>query len=234
MPLDEEVISRAARFKIDAMEQVLTYQLPAVHRLAVALTGRRAAGSAVARQVLSRSLKFVHTWDAPETVERWFYHHTIQSTRPYADDPPDPRKDVLLLPGTTADLQAVAFVKALRSLPPQQREAYLLTHGEQLPPRPVATAMDCSLDASANHLVVATRTLKDIGGTEYPRLELSVATAYASLTPEGDETVSVARSAIRRHVWPRRIKRILSTALLLAIIAAIAWIVLKVRPTIEF
>ena len=234
MPLDEDIISRAARFKIDAMEQVLTYHRPAVHRLAVALTGRRAAGTAVARKVLARSLRFVHTWDAPETVERWFYHHTIQSTRPYAGDPPDPRKDVLLLPADMADLQAIAFVKALRSLPPQQREAYLLTHGEQLPPRPVATAMDCSLDASANHLVVATRTLKEIGGADYPRLESAVATAYASLTPEGDETVSVARSAIRRHVWPRRIKSLIGIALLVGFIAAGAWIAIKFRATIDF
>ena len=205
MPLDEDLLARAARFKIPAIEAVLT-----------------------------QALRFTATWDDPAKVERWFYHHTIQSTRPFADRPPDPRKDAILPQGASADVHALAFVKALRSLPAQQREAFLLTHGEQLGPRPVATAMDCSLDASANHLVVATRTLKEIGGADYPRLELAIATAYAALTPTGDETLPLVRSAINRHVWPRRIRRVGSALLILAMLGALAWAAWKVYPMIDY
>jgi DNA-directed RNA polymerase specialized sigma24 family protein len=234
VPLDEALLARAAAFKIPAIEAVLTHYRPAVHRVAVALTGRHREGAAITRAVLMQAVRFARTWDDPAKVERWFYHHTIQSTRPFADRPPEPLKDALLPDGAASGPQAIAFVRALRSLPAQQREAFLLTHGEQLDPRPVATAMDCSLDASANHLVVATRTLKGIGGADYPRLELAVATAYASLTPAGDETLPLVRSAIRRSVWPPRIKRLVSALVMLVFLGALACAAWKVYPMIDW
>jgi DNA-directed RNA polymerase specialized sigma24 family protein len=233
MPLAPETIDEAARFKIPAVERVLSFYRPAVHRLAVGLTGRDKAGAAVARRVLARSLDFARSWDDPSKVERWFYHQTILIARPYCANPPDTRKDALLPAGGKADPRSLAFVKALRSLPSQQREAWLLTQGEKLAPRPVATAMDCSVEASANHLLAAKRTLTDIAGDDYPALEARVLAAYAALTPTGDETLPLIRSTISRWIWPRRIKRITITIIILSLLAALAWTIWKYYPHVN-
>ena len=233
MAITDELLARAARFDIAAVEDVLSHYRPAVHRLAAGLSGRAKTGAAITRQVLLQSLNFVAAWDDRAKVERWFYHHAILAARPYAERPPDPKVDTLLPAGAGNDPQALAFVKALRSLPHQQREALLLSVGEQLPPRSMATAMDFSLEASGNHLGNAKRTLRAIAGDSYLALELAVATAYASLTPAGDETLPLVRQTIKRHVWPRRLKFLASLVLLLAILVAIGWAVWKIYPRIE-
>jgi DNA-directed RNA polymerase specialized sigma24 family protein len=233
VPLTDELVFLANAFDIRAVEDVLTDVRPAVHRLAVALTGNERLGGLLARRTLQQSLRFVQTWRDAADVQRWFYHHTILATRPYADRPPPPDRDALLPPALAGSPRAVAFVKALRGLSPQQREAYLLTHGEQLPPRPMATAMDFSLDASATHLAHAARTLRAIAADDYPALELAIATRYAELTPTGAETLSLVRKTIRRHVWPRRLKVFFAATLLIALLAGIAWVVWTFYPLIE-
>lgn len=233
MPITDDLLDRAAQFDIRAVEDVLSYYRAAVHRLATGLSGRTRSGATITRQVLLQSLNFVQTWHDAPTVERWFYHHTIIAARPYAERPPVPKADALLPTGASADPQALAFVKALRTLPPQQREAFLLTVGEQLSPRSMATAMDFSLEASGNHLGNAKRTLKTIAGDHYPSLELAVATAYASLTPAGDETLPLVRSAIGRHFWPKRLKLLGSVILLLIVLGGIGWAVWFLYPMLE-
>ena len=233
MTITDDLLARAARFDIAAVEDVLSYYRPAVHRLAAGLSGRSKSGATITRGVLLRSLNFVATWDDPAKVERWFYHQTILAARPYAERPPDAKADTLLPPGSGSDPQALAFIKALRALPHQQREAYLLSVGELLPPRSMATAMDFSLEASGNHLGNAKRTLRSIAGDHYAALELAIATAYASLTPAGDETLPLVRRTINRHVWPRRLRFVVSVVLLLAILGGIGWVVWKVYPILE-
>jgi hypothetical protein len=97
----------------------------------------------------------------------------------------------------------------------------------------MATAMDFSLEASGNHLGNARRTLRSIAGNGYPALELAVATAYAALTPMGDETLPLVRSAIQRHVWPRRLKFAAALVLALAVLGAAAWGAWKIYPMLE-
>ncbi len=233
MPITDELLARASCFDIPAVEDVLSHYRPAVHRLATALSGRAKTGAAITRQVLLKSLGFVETWDDVAKVDRWFYHQTIISARPYAERPPTTKADVLLPAGASADPPSLAFVKALRDLPHQQREAYLLTVGEQLSPRSMATAMDFSLEASGNHLGNAKRTLKSIAGDHHIALELAVATTYAMLTPAGDETLPLVRSAINRHVWPKRLKVLGALVLLIAVLGGLAWGIWTIYPMLD-
>ncbi len=233
MPLTDELITRANTFDIPAVADVLTFARPAVHRITVGLTGDETLGSRLTKQILQNSLRFVESWRDAADVERWFHHQAILATRAYTELPPPSTRDALLPPKLANDPRAIAFIKALRSLSPQQREAWLLTHCEQMPPRPMATAMDFSLDASATHLAHAVRTLKSIAGDDYASLELAVATRYAALTPAGDETVSLVTRTIRRHVWPRRLKAIFTAVFVIGLLLALAWGVWKIYPMID-
>ena len=105
----------------------------------------------------------------------------------------------------------------------QQREAYLLHHAEHLAMRQVAIAMDCSMDAAATHLIAARAALKNVAGADYERFSKQASNAYSKLTPTGDVELPAIEKRIRRFTWPRRIWRVVSPILALAILAALIW-----------
>src|SRR3954454_14015086 len=133
MPIDEDVVARARKFDRAAVETILTQLFPAVHRMAYALTGRADAGSVVERFVLKRSMRVLENWKDADAPERWFYHHTVLATRRARHAPTNINDDLLLVtpddgtPDRAPPPAAYpASPRALRCLPMQQREAFIL------------------------------------------------------------------------------------------------------------
>ncbi|MFI5378272.1 MAG: RNA polymerase sigma factor [Tepidisphaerales bacterium] len=117
----------------------------------------------------------------------------------------------------------VAFVRALRLLPEQQREAILLSHGEKLPERPLAITMDCSTSAAAAHLRSAEASLTTIFGPSLPDMLTRLHDAYAQLTPSDDIIAPAVRQWVEKALRPRRTRRLLRRLLCLALAAAAIW-----------
>src|SRR5436190_20123545 len=163
---DDEILKRARKYDRSAVEALLATYYPIVYRIAYSLTGREDVGRGVVRFVFNQSLKVLPKWDRDGAPQRWFTHHTVLTTRRADRYEPEPAKDVLVKPFGKPPADYVAFIRALRALPQQQREAFLLTQGEGFDLRALAVAMDCSTEAAGNHLKAATDMLRTISGAE--------------------------------------------------------------------
>ena len=224
MSLTEETVTRAQKHDRRAMEAVLAEAYPAVFRLAHALTGRPGAARQVVHDVLRRCLRVMPKWRRGALPENWFYHHTVMTSRAVAGAgaPLDPRDDVLVTgagaPAT--DPAYVAFVRAVRGLPPQQAEAFILHHGERLNTRILGVAMDCSQEAAAKHLEAATSAIQAVAGTNLEPFAAAMQRAYTSLVPPANAIQPAARRYVTRHLRPRQFKRVAILITLVALVAA--------------
>jgi DNA-directed RNA polymerase specialized sigma24 family protein len=241
MPIDDQIVARARRFNRPAVETIFTELFPAVHRMAYGLTGHAKAGSAVERFVLKRAMRVLETWKDELAPERWFFHHTVLATRRARYSPADVKDDLLVVTAAPApdgaretELPYHAFIRALRGLPMQQREAFILRHGEQFNPRSSAVAMDLSVQATSQHLSSAEAALRPIAGDRFDALVAEMSRRYKALTPNATITVPKLRQFVARRIWPRRILRILGWLLLIGAFAGIAYAVWKLRPMIEY
>ena len=227
MPITDDVLRRAQKYDRRAMEELLAEAYASVYRMAHALTGRPGAARQVLHDVLRRGLRVMPNWRAGAIPENWFYHHTLLGSRPFTTRPPDPREDVLVAAAGDAahDPFFIAFVKALRSLPPQQSEAFILHHGEKLNDRLLGVAMDCSTGAAHTHLDAARAALSTVSGAGMSVLTATLEKAYQALTPPPVAIAPVARKYVRQSLRPRRLRRLVRLLLLAAVLAAgyFAW-----------
>src|SRR3982751_1360857 len=132
MPITDDVLRRAQKYDRRAMEELLAEAYASVYRMAHALTGRPGAARQVLHDVLRRGLRVMPNRRGGGVPEKLFFHPTLLPSRAFPTRPPAPRGDVLVAAaGDVAhDPFFIAFVKALRNLPPQQSEAFILHHGE--------------------------------------------------------------------------------------------------------
>jgi DNA-directed RNA polymerase specialized sigma24 family protein len=247
MAIGDETLARAKGYDRQAMVDLLSDVYPAVYRMAHALTGRPGAGRQVVHDVVRRSLRVLPKWRAGLVPENWFYHHTLLSARDFLARPPDPKQDLLVTaakakgaaapPVNTAggaigfaevspdDPSYVAFIRALRNLPAQQAEAFILHHGERLNERILGVAMDCSVAAAANHLGAANTALNSVTAGRTDAFAMTMAKAYHALTPPPTTIEPTARKYVARAIRPRVLKRIVRAIVLLALLvgAYLAW-----------
>ena len=227
MAVAEEVVRRAQAYDRRAMETVVAEAYASVYRMAHALTGRKGAARQVLHDVLRRSLRVLPNWRAGAVPENWFYHHTLLASREFSGRPPDPREDLLVVMAAEAaqDPTYIGFVRALRNLPPQQSEAFILHHGEKLNDRLLGVAMDCSTGAAHTHLDAARQALAAVSGAGINVLTATLERAYHALTPPPTAVAPVARRYVSRSLRPRRLRRLFRLALLLILIAGgyFAW-----------
>ena len=153
MPIDDDLLFRAQGGDRRAAERMLSEIYPAVCRMAYGLSGREDVGRGIVRFIATQAVRQLGKWRDAAAAERWFYHHTVLTGRRAVRHRPDAMGDTLL--GEAADAPYVAFLRALRSLPQQQSEAFILNHGEHLNTRYLAIAMDCSTHAAEMHLGAA-------------------------------------------------------------------------------
>jgi DNA-directed RNA polymerase specialized sigma24 family protein len=200
---------------------LLESHYPRVWRLARGLRGD--AAQSVAKAVLTQSLFIFRRWRNDLDAENWYLHHTILESRRFqstntslipADSPPD----------------LLALAQSLASLPFQQREAFILTHGEHLDLRRTAVAMDCSQTAAGTHLNAATVTLRKLADDEYDRLVAQLFAAYATPPPPGDLVIAYAAKKARRIALWQSAAKIAAIFLLIAL----AWAAWKIWPTLDY
>jgi DNA-directed RNA polymerase specialized sigma24 family protein len=212
---------RARQQKAHPAAAILIDFYPAVCRLAMALCGTERAGRQVVQIVMNRSLHVLDRWGDEDDARRWFSHHTVLQCRELAPMPP-PGADVLVPPGNPAGPGYAAFVRAIRQLPFQQREAFVMNHGEQLDARRLAVAMDCSMQAAGNHLAAATETLQAVAGDAYAACVANLALAYRMLGPSEELVVDDVSRYFRRRSR-RRLMRVVMRIVVGVLFAAAVW-----------
>lgn len=222
MELTSDLVDAARRGKRDAIIELLSLHYPIVWRMAAALAGRADVGRGTTRFLMHRSLSAMSAWKDETAPTRWFHHHTVLTTRRTYQHQPDAATDTLLGEGAN-DPAYVAFIRGLRSLPMQQREAFILCHGEKLDIRAAAVAMDCSMLAAGNHLREASDRLRALAPEEFDARAQRMAEAYRTLTPDKELSVQEVRERVRRFIAPWRFKRMLGKLVSLLLIVAAAW-----------
>jgi DNA-directed RNA polymerase specialized sigma24 family protein len=226
-----DALPLAQKLNPNAIATVLRAHYSRVYRMAMALCGREANGRKAVVTVMQQSLRTLPWWSNEAEAANWFLHHTVLVSRELAGLTPDASEDCLVLTLKTPPAEHIAFVKALRLLPQQQREAFLLFRGEHLDPRQAAVAMDCSTGAAANHLIAATKCLSEIAANTFDARVAELVRVYATLTPTSDLVIGDV-SRIARQIRHRRFLKIFRQALLLALLAAVAWTIWKLSKMI--
>ena len=226
MAADEELIERAKKLRPGAVTAILQSQVAGVYRLSYALAGRWDEGRRIARFVLNRSVKMMPKWDANDDPANWYRGFTVQMSRALATHQADPKKDVLVEQAVDVDRAYIAFVSALRKLETQQREAFLLRHGERLNSRYMSLAMDCSTTAAETHLNAGESALRLVAGGDFDPMVRKLADAYQHLTPEEGQLLPTVNQVVLRRVIVRRWVKWIWVLVQLGILAAIclgAW-----------
>ena len=234
MPVEADVFRRARKGNIRAAISVMSDCYPQVHRLAYGLSGRDDVGRALVKVVMKRGMKQLTTWSDESTPLRWCQHHTLLTVRRAARYKPEVANDTLVRGAQTDNAYYASFIRAVRTLPMQQREAFILTHGEEWDVRNLATAMDCSTEAASVHLKEATRALSALGGNYYSTFTAQLAQTYKKLTPSEELVLTNVEYNVKRHLWPRKIWRLVQLITLATVIAAIVLFFWKIYPNLEY
>jgi DNA-directed RNA polymerase specialized sigma24 family protein len=206
------------------LESALRSGYPTVCRLAYALCGRETEGRRVVKIIFSQCLRFCAKWKSNFDALNWFLHYTVLRCREIRAVQPDAAGDILVRRKQNPAPEYIAFVRAFRNLPQQQREAFVLFKAERLDPRDAAVAMDCSTQAAANHLIAANKTLSTIAAGTFDAQLDQFARVYASLTPLDELIVGDVNAALRKFDR-RRLWRGISTLIKLGFVAALGWLI---------
>jgi DNA-directed RNA polymerase specialized sigma24 family protein len=228
--ISDDTLARARRLDARAAEEVVAASYPAVCRIARALLGSDGAfAGRVVADVMRQSLRVMPRWREGTTPENWYYHHTVLTVRAaYGRGPAlrDPRQDALVArapAGAAEDVRYVALVRALRGLPEQQMEAFILNHGERLNERLLGVAMDCSSAAAANHLRAAEQAMAAVSGGAAGDLAGALHRAYMALTPAEPQVRADVRGQVRRALRPVRVRRVVRLLLTVLVLLAVAY-----------
>lgn len=230
MEIAPELFTRAKKLKRPAVDQLFAQVYPSVVRMAKGLAGREDVAEGVVRFVMIRASRMIPTWRDESAAERWFLHHTLLTARRAAAYEPHPKND-LLARVEPPDPAYLAFVRAVRQLPVQQREAFLLHAGERFNPRYLGVAMDCSTQAAQAHLDAATAALRTVAGPEqFDPLVTRLAATYSRLGPTQEQVAPAVRKWVSKGLRPQRLRRAIRLAITLAVLAAVGWVAWKWKP----
>lgn len=232
--IDPDLYERARKLDAGAVEQILGALYPVVYRLAHGLTGREDAGRKVVRAMMHRGVAQIPRWRREGDAERWFLHHTVLLTRRMRAPEGDPEADALVRAAPDSRPEYVAFVRALRRLAHQPREAVVLHDGEQLEARLLAVAMDCSMEAAANHLAAGRRELLAVVGNDLNLLLACLARAYHALTPQEEMALPMLKQAARRYVWPKRLWRLGRAVATVGALVVIGYVIFRYVPLLDY
>lgn len=222
MGLDPATLASARAGQRDALVRVLAGFYPQVYRMSLNLVGDVGEGAKVAERVMRRSTRAAEGWEHEEAPGRWFRHHTVLTARAVSRGLPKERPADPLIQRGPEDPQHVAMVRALRNLPQQQREAFLLHHGEGFDTRQLGIAMDCSVEAARTHFDSATRALTALHPQGFAQRVEALVDAYLASEPDERLAIPYAKRLVRAGTW-QAIAALLGIILLLGLVGAIAY-----------
>jgi DNA-directed RNA polymerase specialized sigma24 family protein len=229
--LVEDALPRARKLDVAAIETILRVHYPRVCRIAMAICGREKQGKQSIRTVMRQSIKPIRFWNSEGEAANWFLHHTILVSREHVGGTPNAREDCLVQTLSTPSPEHTAFVRALRLLPHQQREAFLLFRGEHLDPRRVGVAMDCSTGAADTHRLAAEKAMTEVAGETFEERSAELVRVYATLTPP-EELIVGDVAAICGRVRNTKLARAIRLIFQLIILGAIIWFVWQISRMI--
>ncbi len=210
----------------DAATTILDRCYPRVHRIAIALCANDASAFEVARTVLRTGFSRIQLLKDPDVADRWFAHFTVLTARTHTREAGN--RDSIL--GSN-----VAFSDLMRSvdtLPMQQREAFVLHHGLSMDLRQLATAMDCSSAAAANHLVTAAEKVRMMSEGRLTQITAAIPKLLDRAVPPPQVLRVEIRQMIREKKRQTRYRCWLLLACLLVLAALAIWFVVYVLPMI--
>jgi sigma-70-like protein len=211
---------------------MLGEQYGRVCRIAHALGTRPMVARKIVKHVMRVSAQFIPQWESDLEADNWFLRYTILTMRQTVGSAsPRQENDYLVQHAPDAGPAYLAFVRAFRLLPSQQREAFLLSRGERLESRQLAIAMDCSTTAAGNHLTAATEALQKIAGDGFEAQATAIAGVYASLTPPQDlvqREVAAVSGKIRGRRWRKKVITVLEVIVLILL----AWTIWRISRMI--
>lgn len=220
--LTSDLLEAARLGRRSAVVELLALYYPIVWRMSVGLTGRADVGRGVTKFLMQRSLRVLSKWQDEGAPTRWFHHHTLLTTRRTAKHPPETTTDTLV-GGHADDAAYVAFIRAVRGLSMQQREAFILNHGEKLDVREVAVAMDCSVLAAGNHLREATERLRQLNAKDLDLHTIRMGKIYRTLGPNEELAITDIRSRVKSHYLPKTLWRVCRVTLAVALFLGGVW-----------
>ena len=222
MPIEltEDLVDDARLGKAGALSDVIIACYPPLCRIAMTLAGDAKRGLAIVQELVRGSLAASESWNEPSAPWRWFLHHCILNVRRLG---PSPGPDPLVQYSADKQVAFVAFITALRKLPPQQVEAFVLHHGEKMKDRELAVAMDCSTTAATNHLAAANDTLKLVAAGSFDARVIDFRAAYENLSPDPEAVKRYVTERVATKVVRRRTGWIVKLVVWLVVLGAIAY-----------
>ncbi|MGH6992317.1 MAG: RNA polymerase sigma factor [Caulobacteraceae bacterium] len=167
---DSELMRRVGEGDSAAVRELVARKLAAVLRLSRRMLGEEAEAEDVAQETFVRLWRQAGRWrPGVAKLDTWLYrvalnlcHDRLRRRREIVTaDPPDRADPSLSQESALERLQMAQIIRAeLLALPPRQREAIALIHGEGLSGSLAAEAMGVSLDALESLLARARRSLR--------------------------------------------------------------------------
>jgi DNA-directed RNA polymerase specialized sigma24 family protein len=203
-----------------AIAGLIARHLPRVRRIAVALTADRDSGESVTQAVIRAAVRKSSRWADDAEAARWFNHFTVLVARRF---PPHRA-------GLRMDTGFSSLVQTLYALPHQQREAFVLRHGEDLDLRQIATAMDCSASAASNHLVAAAEALRAVSDGRLGDFTTALPAAIAAFGPPAGDLDQWIAVQVRRSIRRKLVGSLREWVLVACVVTAMAaggWLIWK-------
>jgi DNA-directed RNA polymerase specialized sigma24 family protein len=229
---DEQLLSAQAG-DAGAIQLLFAQAMPSCARLATSLTGSRVQAKRVSRDLVKRAAGMVERWRDAEDASRWFMHHLILRVRHHRRPVPIEHDMLIEDIGGPDIVPYRAMITALRKLPEQQQEAFILTHAQKWNTRYCAIAMDCSNTAVETHLNEANRTIQPLLGKNFEALCGFLHQVHKSLPIDLPDSPGMIATRIKARRGFGAIMRIIGWAMILLIVAAIIYAVVVLVPRIE-
>jgi DNA-directed RNA polymerase specialized sigma24 family protein len=219
--LDPNLVYEASQGSATALTTVLCACYPTMARIAVALSGDTGRGLGIVKNLVGQAMVAAPKWQDESAPDRWFMHHTILTLREHPA--PAITTDPLLQYAAGKELPYTAFLRAIRKLPPQQIEAFVLSNGEGLDERKLAIAMDCSTTAARNHLSAANESLKLVTAAAFGDRMAEFKKAYENLTPDAGQVQMYISSRVRGYTVARTTGRTLKWLVYACVVGVIGF-----------
>jgi RNA polymerase sigma-70 factor, ECF subfamily len=164
---EQELALAAASGARDAFAQLVERSYGRVYRLAYRFVGSREDAEDVAQTVCVKLATAIRGFRGEARFATWLHRLTVNAALDHLrDKPPDGHDDQAMLAAESMDAAPDGTVfnqdlwRAVRRLPPQQRDAVLLVYGEDCSHQEAAQALGCAEATVSWHLHEARKALK--------------------------------------------------------------------------